>query len=529
MKRYYTELTSSGNTTIFSILLNELKIKHTSYANRLYQECPHKYDFCGITKLLSHYGIGTHAVYIQDKTVLSDMKPPFLAQVSNNIAIVQSISDTVEYLRNGNKIALSIEQFKSEWSGAALITEVLNESKEPNYVLHKCEDLMQWAIKYILPIASLFIITYGYLANELYNNLYITLSLFVNATGTYLCYLLLLKQLHIQGAGDKICHLFKVSSCGNLLDMSAAKIGGVIGWSEIGLSYFFINFILLLTHPIISHYLSTLSACALIYSVWSIYYQKVVAKVWCPLCLLVQMLFVVNFFIYVFGGYLSASMPSVTDALLILSSYTIALFLLHAIIPILSKGMKYEDLSYNYGTLKSDDAVFYPLLKSQQKYDINNNISNILFGDNAPCPLLTLILNPTCRYCAEIYQQAKRLSFSEKIRVQYVFPPSSSGEEAKFLIASYQNKSRKDSEHIFDEWFSLKSPNKSSLLGKYPTDTERTEVSKEWDKHKAWILREQISATPIVLVNGYLLPNGYNVEDLHYVDLHILGKNNLSR
>lgn len=41
-------------------------------------------------------------------------------------------------------------------------------------------------------------------------------------------------------------------------------------------------------------------------------------------------------------------------------------------------------------------------------------------------------------------------------------------------------------------------------------------VQEELDKHYQWKKYNQLSVTPTILINGYLLPENYNVEDLEY-------------
>ena len=75
-----------------------------------------------------------------------------------------------------------------------------------------------------------------------YIDIGISLLLAVNFAGLYISWLLLLKQMHIQSQyADKICSLFKQKDCNNVLDSKAAKLFGIVGWSEIGFGYFLTN------------------------------------------------------------------------------------------------------------------------------------------------------------------------------------------------------------------------------------------------------------------------------------------------
>jgi len=55
------------------------------------------------------------------------------------------------------------------------------------------------------------------------------------------------------------------------------------------------------------------------------------------------------------------------------------------------------------------------------------------------------------------------------------------------------------------------------------SDKEKDLVEIEFQKHEFWRMKNQIRATPTVLVNGYLLPEIYNIEDLqHFTEFNVL-------
>ncbi|GHU80166.1 hypothetical protein FACS1894145_5970 [Bacteroidia bacterium] len=42
-------------------------------------------------------------------------------------------------------------------------------------------------------------------------------------------------------------------------------------------------------------------------------------------------------------------------------------------------------------------------------------------------------------------------------------------------------------------------------------------IEAEFEKHKAWLKQARINGTPTVLVNGYQLPDNYQIENLRYI------------
>ena len=303
----------SNNT--FVALLDLLEVKHTkSFSDKYFNEHPHKYNLYGLSKMLSGYGIRNAATQIEDKeNDLFKIKCPFVAQMGGDFVVVSHITPTlskgegervegaVHFIRNGKKLSLPVSQFIQSWSGIILLAETSPESGEPDYREHRKKDLLILAKQAIIAFAGIFILVFAY------TNIFlppftpspsgragvglITLLLFVNLIGIYICYLLVLKQLRIQSRYvDKICTLFSKSDCNNVLESDASKLFGIFGWSEIGLGYFTANTIILLFLPHLIPYLAIVNILSLPFTVWSVWYQKVKARQWCPLCLIVQIL-----------------------------------------------------------------------------------------------------------------------------------------------------------------------------------------------------------------------------------------------
>ena len=57
---------------ILTSFLKALHVKYTSdYAEKLYEEHPHKYNLYGLSKMLEEYGIANAGVRINDKNIHS--------------------------------------------------------------------------------------------------------------------------------------------------------------------------------------------------------------------------------------------------------------------------------------------------------------------------------------------------------------------------------------------------------------------------------------------------------------------------
>ena len=395
----------------FTLFLELLKVKHTkSFSEQYFNEHPHKNNLYGLSKMLSDYKIRNAATQIEDKeNDLFNIACPFVAYmggdfvVVNNVETRHALSSTgetgeigetgkVHFVRNGKKIVIPVSQFIQSWSGIALLAEPSPNSCEPDYKAHRKTDLLTITRQSILALSVILILCIAYI------NTYIspisstspispisptllesTLLLLVNLVGIYICYLLVLKQLHIQSRyADKICTLFSQSDCNNVLESDAAKLFGIFGWSEIGLGYFIANMLILLFLPHLLPYLVIINNLALPYTVWSVWYQKVKARQWCPLCLIVQILLWCIFIVNLVFGYTQqlviAGLDSQSHCQLSISNcqliaafccYIVPIFTLTLLLPKLSEGNQVEQLRQEINSIKSNEEAFRALLMQQ--------------------------------------------------------------------------------------------------------------------------------------------------------------------
>lgn len=514
--------------SILSLLLKQLGVNHTtSYTNKVYSEHPHKNNMFGLSRMLTDYGVENAGVRISDKDEITNLEIPFIAQIANDLVLVSSIGNNmIDFVWQGKKITTTIDEFKKSWSGVVLLVEKNEMSSEPDYSGHKKEERYKLLQKLILLSACLVLIGGLYMSNQLYNDLGLSLAILVNLGGVYIGYLLVLKQLHVGSRhADKICSLFKQSDCNDILESKVAKIGNVIGWSEIGLGYFMSNVIILLTMPTLIPYLAIISACALPYTIWSIWYQKFVAKTWCPLCLVIQAIFWVSFIIYLFFDFITIPSFLISDLLILGCIYLIPVLVINLTLPRLSKERKTKNIIYEMNSLKMKDEVFSTILKRQPYYKFDRSVSNIIWGNPDADILITILTNPHCNPCARMHTRIEDiLAKNDKaFCVQYIF--SSFNEElqssSKCLISAYMNNSEEKRKDIFNDWFKEGKFQKDNFFDKYNLKIEDVTVE-EHEKHQRWKDQTGLRATPTILVNGYQLPVNYRIEDLlFFTDLDV--------
>ncbi|MDR2585724.1 MAG: thioredoxin domain-containing protein [Prevotellaceae bacterium] len=515
-----------NHQNIFISLLDLLKVKHTrDFTSQYFNEHPHKNNLFGLSKMMSDYGIENAATRISNKEKdLPDIQTPFIAQFGGDFAAVSKVEpDSVSFFWKGNKHVLPITKFIESWSGVVLMAEPTSRSIEPDYKSHKKSELIRFLIHTLLIFSGGLVLLFAYLKSELYASIGFSLLLFTNITGVFISWLLLLKHLRIQSQYvDKICSLFKQSNCNSVLESNAAKLFGVIGWSEVGLGYFVTNVFVLLFAPHLVTHIALINIATLPFSFWSVWYQYAKAKQWCPLCLIVQVLLWSVFAVNCVCGYIQIpefSFKELITIVMLCCGYSVSILGLNALLPQIKRGKMVQHLRQSINSIKADEDVFVALLKKQPHYEIDNE-SIIRFGNSEASLQLTILSNPYCNPCAKLHKRLEELmqKMKNNISVQYFL--SSFKEEwnttNKYLIAACLADDSGSGMYIFRDWFENGKALRDEYYKDWGLDIGDPEVEAEFLKHEAWKKKTQIRATPTVLVNGYKLPDNYKIEDLRY-------------
>jgi len=338
--------------------------------------------------------------------------------------------------------------------------------------------------------------------------------------------------MHVQSQyADKICSLFKQSDCNNVLDSSAAKLFGIIGWSEVGLGYFSANVILLLFAPSMLLYIALLNVVTLPYAFWSIWYQYAKAKQWCPLCLIVQALLWGIFAVNCQYGCIQVpalSMQALFGLMMVGGVYAAFIWGISTLAQKISTDETVQGLRQSINSIKADESIFTALLKKQPIYSTSDCNSIIRFGNPNSKLQLTVFSNPYCNPCAVMHKKIEKLLLKadNNISVQYIF--SSFREDLnstnKYLIAACLANKTDSVMSILSDWFEKGMTSKGDYFYNLLLCLENmdVEVEVEFQRHEAWKRRNQLRSTPTVLVNDYQLPESYKVEDLiHFTNVDI--------
>ena len=505
--------------TILENFLDALDISYTKrFTRNMFQEHPHKNNMYGLKKMLDVYGVKTMGVYVDTKDLL-ELNYPCILHIHGDFVIgLDCKANTVRFLQHGKETTLSYDVFRQTWTGNTLVVQETTDATEPDYKEHQRDELISNAKTYSIPLMLALAVVVGLVNNLGSINVFEAMRILLSCSGIFVCAMLMEKQLYGESRyGDRVCSLFSHADCNSVLDGPMAKVFG-ISWSEIGLGYFAANILLLVLIPSSSEFVTVINWIAMLYGVWSIYYQWRIAKSWCVLCVIVQTIIWTMGITAIVSCFTVPFVLNMVSGLLVCIVFAACIMAVHQYASTHVTEMERVDAVQQYRALKADGDVAKALFEKSEYYETSLYDSSIIFGNPNAKMRVTILSNPHCNPCARMHEHVERLlSMRENdICVQYIF--SSFNDEleksSRYLISCYFDNSKDEALHKFAQWYTKDKFDYKNIITKEREHIHTVMIEEELERHHSWRHKTSLIETPTILVNGYKLPKEYELEDL---------------
>ena len=325
----------AADHTLVTDLLTVLKVPFTKdYTKQRFETMPFKTLF-GVSQLLIEYGVECKGYQIEEKKDIIKLSAPFIAQTQGGLIIVTKIdAQTITYLTQGLAETISENEFLESCTGIVLIPTVKANAKEPDYGKHLRKVIINDSKQILLWVLAGVLTAYLIIVNQLWNHWSFWGLLVVDCFGIWLTYMLVQKSLSIKNqVADKVCGVLQEGGCDSILKTNASSFFGIFSWSEVGFTYFGVSLLAMLISPSTIHWLALINICCLPFTIWSISYQKFVAKHWCTLCVCVQASLWLQFICYLLGGWMKPVFPLELGFFALGGTFLMVLLALNRILP----------------------------------------------------------------------------------------------------------------------------------------------------------------------------------------------------
>lgn len=461
---------------------------------------------------------------------------PFLIYTGRRDApfsiVTQVTADTVELLDKNFKkpVIHTKEEFGKQWNGVYLIAEAAENAGEKDFAAVKRKRLLQLMIPVGL-ICSLLLVLFGsfFLLKGFTESIalsqFMFLLLFV--AGLVVSVTLLWYEIDkLNPLLHKVCTGIKKGNCNAILSGKQSKVFSWLSWSEVGFFYF--------TGGILTFFLSQFSKealalvavfnlAALTYPFYSIYYQWRIAKQWCVLCLSVQALLALGA-VNIVAFQLWKLIPTLSIAFLAKAFvwYMVPVFLWYMIKPLILKLQQAQTTKREYLRIKFNSEIFETLLKKQKQVHLLPEGLGIVIGKTDATNELIKVCNPFCGPCATAHPKIEALLEElPNLKARIIFTTPNKEEHpaikaTRHLLAIAEQGNEVKTKQALDDWYSAEKKNYDHFAEKYTMNGELQKQGKKIEAMYEWCEEMKISYTPTIFINGYEIPEVYNIDDLKY-------------
>lgn len=409
-------------------------------------------------------------------------------------------------------VTLSLNDFEKRWTGIVLLAETDEQSGEVDYNLKRIKErLSNWRGQFVLGGTLLVLLIALMVGGRNYSSPD-WLLFFTKVSGLFLTGLLIAKQLGSKNdLTDRICRINAKTSCENVLNSPAAKLWGLLNWSDLGLLYFAGGlFTLVLTgnQPNVRPLLNDIALLAMPYIAFSIYYQAYKVRQWCTLCLGVQVILAIEGLLAL--TQLTTLTGFIEPYLILLVSFLLPTLAWVIIKPLLNSRfqsrLEHEELM----ALKRNPAIFRTLLIQQpQAPPISADLPPIVFGNSDAEYKITIVTDPYCSSCSKAHKELEQLVLhNQNVNVTIIFSTSSNSSPGTKVVTHALALAKQGTLAIkaLIDWYSQKNKDYNTWAKRYPTETHLSDFVAICQGHRQWCRDADIIVTPTIYINGYKIP-----------------------
>lgn len=419
------------------------------------------------------------------------------------------------FTKDKKTTVITKEELESRWSGVVLLVE-----KEEFTVDGKKNNLF-----WVVPLISIlfFLATLLLTVNDFTAKLFFIFPLF-----GVLFSVAALKNLFGTKSEliNRFCSISSNASCTTVVNSDKWGIFKFLNFSDISIVFFmfqFSGFFILLLSNNLNAFFSVqkiLLFAALPVILLSIYYQKYVEKKWCPICLLIIGIVIVELIYLAFFPtddfyYISSQLLTVLG--FVFSVVALVWFTLKKLL-IKQKELKEFQLSGNRFMRNYEN--FKKVLISDSKIELA--YSPMVIGHQESTTEITLITSPFCGHCEKAHEILENILVSNydnlKIKIIISANIDALDEEKKLFLRSlmciYLEKGYVSFFEALKYWFKTK--NLKNWIKKYEMPFNIEKMDLMYRQQSEWCRNNEINFTPAFFVNGYQFPKTYNRENLNF-------------
>ncbi|MFK8103101.1 MAG: vitamin K epoxide reductase family protein [Saprospiraceae bacterium] len=519
-------------------LLNSHRIRVNEAELKLQlQSHPSYPSLHALTGVLNHFGITNLALQVPVQAdVLPELPDYFIANLmgakEKQLMLVAKQQNRWEIFDDTDKVQLLDQaSFLQRWDGIILAVEkeetALTEAKdEPSFFSTK------------ILFVGLFLLMAYFIAIQ--GNLFASLHFLLSIIGFAFSVLIVQHELGFTSpTTDRFCQQSEKTSCDDVLLSKGAKILNFLKLSDLSIvifgSYILYWTFYFLTTALPITLIVLLSWSAIPVVLYSLYYQRWVVQKWCPLCLAIAGVLVLQA-VSVFTSDFSFAMLSLSlkTGLIFLFSTLIAIGTWKTVKDLLAQKKELGALKLKHFKFKRNFSIFQALHQRGESLNASIDIPQeiVLGAFDAPLEII-LVTNPRCFYCKEAHQDISKVlkSASDQLKLIIRFNFREIDQEdigyqvAAQLLHIFATQGKSAVEKALDEVYHAEVALPTWLAQQ--TGNTKNAYESSLRTQAEWCRTHGINFTPALFVAGKQFPVEYDRGDLIYFVEELIEQNEI--
>lgn len=454
------------------------------------------------------------------KEELDNLPDTFMAVIEEGgqpkIGYVKKLNtDQIEFLFEKKKEKLNKEAFLNKWNGVIIAIEP-NESEISETRLSN-QNLF-YALFIVAVVAALL---YFLSVNHTFWGVSFLIT---NLTGLFISTLIVRESLGIYSeAVNKICNSGAKTSCNEVMSSKGANLTNFLSLSDLCIIYFSSLVLVSIFFPlgVNNIILFAMSGLSLFMSIYSIYYQAIIIKKWCILCLSIVCILIIQFLLLLF---FRSNNFDLSIVLIIIFSFSIISLAWLWTKQHLSKLKELEVIEIDFLKLKRNKKIFKAVLESGGIVNENeiDQTAIIKMGDDKAIQKIYGILSPSCGHCITAFKSYVELvkDNSEKLQIYLIFNINPENDQNTYLKVAHtvlnilNQKGNAMALAALHEWFESEFDTEN-WFKKYTESV--SEYSKDaLTKQHEWCNKNEIRYTPATIFKSHIYPTDFQLSDLMF-------------
>lgn len=470
------------------------------------------------------------SAYICEFDQIKNLNNIFIAQLKSNNApffsIIQDEGGSYIYKTSeGKRIIASNKDFQEIWTGNVIDVESLEVPQKSRSLDLKLASRIKTTTSILAVSLLIYLIIKNLLSIEENRGfpMLLLLLMLLKIFGLTIASLLLWNEIdNRSNIVQSICSAFGKSGCNAVTDsLIAKKFEKILSFNEIGFIYFLGTFVYLLldvNNGSNLKFLSYLSCSSSFFIAFSFLYQRFVIKNWCVLCVLIQITLLSEIIVFLsFGGTNILQYPiNIYNVVKLAFIFTALAALIKLIKPHLIQSKSLISVKRRLNKIKYDRNTFSSLMSTSRQVQKPDEHLGILKKSKSKIELIK-VCSPYCSPCSKVHPILDELVKNNLVNLRVIFTAKPDDTTAEFqvvahLMAIYAHNNEQINEAM-DLWYMTK--DYKLFANKFPIEDEiiKKQKNKVVDMRE-WCTKNEITHTPTLFLNNFLLPKIYEASDL---------------